>query len=37
MILAKDHAEALKIAAEHSGARVGAVEVREVFDPNSVY
>lgn len=36
VILAKDHAAALKIAAEHSGARVGAVEVREVFDPNLV-
>ena len=36
VILAKDHAAALKIAAEHSGARIGAVEVREVFDPNSV-
>jgi hypothetical protein len=33
LILAKDHAEALKIAAKHSGARLGAVEVREVFVP----
>ena len=32
MILAKDQSEALEIAARHSGARVGAVEVREVFD-----
>ena len=32
MILAKDQSEALEIAARHSGARVGAVEVRQVFD-----
>ena len=32
LILAKDQTEAVEIAAEHSGARVGAVEVREVFD-----
>ena len=31
MILAKDQSEALEIAARHSGARVGAVEVRQVF------
>ncbi len=35
-ILAKDQSEALTIAAEHSGARVGAVEVREVFDPSTM-
>ena len=32
LILAKDLAEAVEIAAQHSGARVGAVEVRQVFD-----
>ena len=32
LILARDQDEALEIAAQHSGARVGAVEVREVFD-----
>ncbi len=32
LILAQDQAAALEIAAEHSGARVGAVEVRQVFD-----
>jgi hypothetical protein len=32
VILAQDQAEALEIAARHSGARVGAVEVRQVFD-----
>ena len=32
LILAQDQAEALEFAAEHSGARVGAVEVRQVFD-----
>ncbi|MFO1001536.1 MAG: YciI family protein [Planctomycetaceae bacterium] len=32
IILAKDQSEALEIAARHSGARVGAVEVRQVFD-----
>lgn len=32
LILAKDHDEAVNIAAEHSGARVGAVEVRQVFN-----
>ncbi len=36
LILAKDQAEALDIAAQHSGARVGAVEVRQVFDPSSL-
>ncbi|MDX1928640.1 MAG: YciI family protein [Pirellulaceae bacterium] len=36
LILAKDHAEAIKIAAKHSGARVGAVEVREVFIPSAL-
>lgn len=34
LILANDRSEALSVAAEHSGARVGAVEVREVFDPS---
>jgi hypothetical protein len=32
LILARDQTEALGIAAEHSGARVGAVEVRQVFE-----
>jgi hypothetical protein len=32
VILAHDQAEAVEIAARHSGARVGAVEVREIFD-----
>jgi hypothetical protein len=32
VILAKDQSEALDIAARHSGARVGAVEVRQVVD-----
>lgn len=32
MILAADQAEALGIAARHSGARLGAVEVRQIFD-----
>lgn len=32
VILATDQSEALEIAARHSGARVGAVEVRQVFD-----
>lgn len=32
MILAKDQEEALGYAAQHSGARVGAVEVRQVYD-----
>ena len=36
LILAKDQSEAVEIAAEHSGARVGAVEVREVFDLTSL-
>ena len=36
LILAKDQAEALGIAAEHSGARVGAVEVRQLFDLSSL-
>lgn len=35
-ILAKDQAEAVEIAAQHSGARVGAVEVRQVFDRSSL-
>lgn len=35
LILAQDQAAALEIAAEHSGARVGAVEVRQVFDLSS--
>jgi hypothetical protein len=35
LILAKDLNEAVSIAARHSGARVGTVEVRQVFDlPN---
>ncbi len=32
LILATDQTEALDIAARHSGARIGAVEVRQVFD-----
>ena len=32
LILARDQDEAVEIAAEHSGAKVGAVEVRQVFD-----
>lgn len=32
LILAQDQAEALEIASQHAGARVGAVEVRQVFD-----
>lgn len=32
VILAKDQSEAVEIAARHSGARVGAVEVRQVVD-----
>jgi hypothetical protein len=32
VILAQNQAEALEIAARHSGARVGAVEVRQIFD-----
>lgn len=32
VILAKDQEEALDYAAQHSGARVGAVEVRQVYD-----
>lgn len=36
IILAKDQAEAMEIAAEHPGARVGAVEVREVFDASAI-
>lgn len=35
LILAKDQPSALEIAAQHSGARVGAVEVRQVFDLGS--
>jgi hypothetical protein len=36
LILAKDLEEALQVAARHSGAPVGAVEVREVFDVTSL-
>ena len=36
LILAQDQAEALEIGAQHSGARVGAVEVRQVFDLSSL-
>ena len=36
LILAKNQPEALEIAAQHSGARVGAVEVRQVFDLTSL-
>ena len=36
LILAQDQAAALEIAAQHSGARVGAVEVRQVFDLSSL-
>ena len=32
LILARSQQDAIEIAAQHSGARVGAVEVREVFD-----
>ena len=32
VILAENQTEALELAANHSGARVGAVEVREIFD-----
>lgn len=32
LILARDHDEALSFASRHSGARVGAVEVRPLFD-----
>ena len=32
VILAQNQTEALEIAARHSGARVGAVEVRQIFD-----
>ena len=32
LILAEDRATALRIAAQHPGARVGAVEVRPLFD-----
>ena len=37
LIFAKDQSEALEFAAEHSGARLGAVEVREVFDLTSLH
>lgn len=36
LILAKDLDEALQIAARHSGAPVGAVEVRQVFDVSTL-
>ena len=36
LILARDQAEALEYATRHSGARVGAVEVREVFDVSTI-
>lgn len=36
LILAPDQSEALNIATRHSGARLGAVEVRQVFDPTSI-
>ena len=36
LILARDQGEALQYAARHSGARVGAVEVREVFDVSTL-
>ncbi len=36
LILAQDQTSALDIAAQHSGARVGAVEVRQVFDLSSL-
>lgn len=36
LILARDQAEALQFATRHSGARVGAVEVREVFDVSTL-
>ena len=36
LILAEDRATAVRIAAEHPGARVGAVEVRPLFDLSSV-
>jgi hypothetical protein len=32
LILAEDRAAAVRIAAEHPGARLGAVEVRPLFD-----
>ncbi len=37
LILAQDHHEAVEIAAEHSGARVGAVEVRQIFDLSTLH
>ena len=37
LIFAKDQSQALEFAAEHSGARLGAVEVREVFDLTSLH
>jgi hypothetical protein len=36
LILAEDRATALRIAAQHPGARVGAVEVRPLFDLSSL-
>jgi hypothetical protein len=36
LVLAKNQSEAVEIAAEHSGARVGAVEVRQVFDLTTI-
>lgn len=35
VIYARDHADALRYAARHSGTRLGAVEVREVYDLSS--
>ena len=32
IVLAKDHAAAMAIAAQHSGARLGSVEVRQVYE-----
>lgn len=36
IILAKDQSEAMEIASQHSGARLGAVEVRQVFDVSNL-
>jgi hypothetical protein len=36
LILAEDRAAALRFAAQHPGARVGAVEVRPLFDLSAV-
>ncbi len=35
-VRSRDQSEALAVAAEHPGVHVGAVEVREVFDLNSI-